>query len=442
MVKLYDWQRRAINSYKGNGVIQAITGSGKTLAGREIIKKLGGTKVVCAPTLTILDQWKSVLTNEPNIQYYTFQTLCKHKVQCKLLIVDEAHRSVSPEFIKLYDNVDYKYILGLTATPNDACIKKCGPIFCKVDFDEANVSAFKVHFIGIDLTFLEHQQYNNLSYSISQLLNNEHQTPEDKHRLEAIILKRRRLVYQALNRLPKAIELIVENIKTNHKVLVICQRIDQATMISNYIKEFIKPTIPHIVYHSNRKDDLEDYRKGKVKLCISAMMLKEGFDDPDTDVGIVVSTTLSKSFNLQAVGRIIRYRPNKEAHIYILLANQTTDLKVLDYDELYTADKINIKGETNPPELRNAYYSGEKFGFSGGRIWKNTKEGRVFMQYHFIINLLKKVKPEGGSFTVSDKGVYTKRDGIIHQVYPTFITINPLDKPLIEKIDLEELLKE
>ena len=101
MVQLYNWQKQAVSSYKGKGILEAVTGAGKTLVGMKIVEKISGTKIVCAPTLTILEQWKVALRNESNIEYYTFQTLCKKNLKCKLLIVDEAHRSVSPEFIKL-----------------------------------------------------------------------------------------------------------------------------------------------------------------------------------------------------------------------------------------------------------------------------------------------------------------------------------------------------
>lgn len=440
MIKLYDWQKQVVSNYKGFGIVEAVTGSGKTLVGREIAKKVGGNKIIAAPTLTILDQWKFILNDMSDVEYYTFQTLCKKKVKCKLLIVDEAHRSVSPEYIKLYDNVNYKYILGLTATPNDKCIEKCGKSICKVEFAEANVCPFKVHFIGIDLSFHEQQSYQRMSYSIAQIIQNDFKTKEDKERLDALILKRRRLVYNAFKRIPTATKLIQDNINNNKKVLVICQRIDQANILSEWFTRF--KYIPHIIYHSNKKEDLEIYKSNKVRLCISVGMLKEGFNDPDTDVGIIVSTTLSKSFNIQAIGRIIRAKPDKFADIYILLANETTDLKVLDFTGMYDFDTTNIKGEQNPPILKKAYYDGEKFSFSGERIWKNTKSGRIYMQYHKIIKYLRKIKPEGGSFTISDKGIYTKVNGKITPVYPYKITLQPLDKPLEEKINLEELLKE
>lgn len=440
MVELYNWQKEAISKYRGKGILEAVTGSGKTLVGKKIIEKISGSKIVCAPTLTILEQWKVALRDELHIEYYTFQTLCKKNLSCKLLIVDEAHRSVSPEFIKIYDNVNYKYILGLTATPNTMCIKKCGKPFCKVDFAEAKVAPFKVHFIGIDLTFLEQKQYRNLSYSIGQIMQLEHQTREDKQILDALILKRRRLVYNATNRIPKALKLIQLNLNANKKVLVICQRIDQANVLSHFFTSL--KLVPHVVYHSDRKDDLNKYKSNKVRLCISVGMLKEGFDDPETDVGIIVSTTLSKSFNIQAIGRIIRYKRKKKANVYILLANETTDLKVLDFQGMYPFEVYNIKGERNPPELRDAYYGGEQFSFVRNKIWKEVNNERVYMQKHFITNYLRKIKPQGGSFTVSDKGVYTKVDGRIHQAYPKFITLTPLDKPLVEKIDLEELLKD
>lgn len=440
MVQLYNWQKKAIARYRGKGILSAVTGAGKTLTAVKIVEKVGGSKIVCAPSLAILEQWKVALRNETNIEYYTFQTLCKKNLSCKLLVIDEAHRSVSPEFIKLYNNVKYKYILGLTATPNKKCIEKCGKPICKIEFDEANVAPFKVHFIGVDLSFIEQKKYRSLSYNIGQIMQRDYRTLEEKQILDALILKRRRLVYNATARIPLALKLIQDNLNLNKKVLVICQRIDQANVLSHWFTTL--KVVPHVVYHSNQKDNLDKYKNNEVKLCISVGMLKEGFDDPDTDVGIIVSTTLSKSFNIQAIGRVIRYKKGKKANVYIILANETTDLKVLDFSGLYDFDVDNIKGERNPPALRDAYYGGEKFSFVRDSIWKTVNNERVFMQKHFITKYLKRIKPQGGSFTVSDKGVYTKVDRYIHQVYPKFITLTPLDKPLFEKIDVEELLKE
>ncbi len=45
-----------------------------------------------------------------------FNTIIKQQYQVDLLVVDECHLSASPTFINIYNCVEYKYLLGLTAT--------------------------------------------------------------------------------------------------------------------------------------------------------------------------------------------------------------------------------------------------------------------------------------------------------------------------------------
>ena len=148
-------------------------------------------------------------------------------------------------------------------------------------------------------------------------------------------------------------------------------------------------------------------------MCISVGMLKEGFDDPGTNIGIIVSTPLSESFNIHAIGRIIRYKPKKFAEVHIILANRTSDSKVLQFSGNYDFELENIRLPENP-EVFEQYYGGEKYSFCEKRIWKKGNGGRIYMEYDEIIEKVRKVKPSGGSFVVSPNGVYAKvNDSIV-----------------------------
>jgi len=436
-MQLYDWQRQVIDSYNGSGTVKAVTAAGKSLVGKEIIKKLGGNVIVASHRKSILDQWKEDLKEIPHIQFLTFNILCKNSFNnINLLLIDEAHRSTSEEFIKLYDNVDYKNILGLTATPDDKTIDMCGELICDIGYDQANVSKFNVIFQGIELNNYERQKYRELSYKISSMMQIESPTQEEKAILRNIIIKRRSVVYQAQSRVPTAIGIIYKKWKEGHKILVICQRIEQVEKIS-----MILSGIPHIIYHSKHKDDLDKYKSGKVRLCLSVGMLKEGFNDPDTDVGVIVSTTLSESFNVQSIGRVIRFRPYKQAQIYILLANRTSDTKVIQHakDVGYESDNINII-EPPDPELHKKYYSGIMYGFSMGEVWKKTRTGRQYMQHHDIIKKLQRIKPAGGRFSITDDGVYTKIENRVIKVSDEHVTFVPVAEK--REVDVEDLFGE
>ena len=442
-MELYDWQKRAVSTYQGEGTIVAVTGSGKTLAARKIAEKVGGKIIVSAPALSILDQWRFEMYGMPNVEYYSFQTLCKSTAkECDLLIVDESHRSVSPEYIKLYKTVYYENILGLTATPNEKCLEMCGDPIITVGFDEARVAPFTVHFHGIQLNPTEMDEYRRLSYGIAAYYSKEHLTQEDIEIRDAIILKRRRVVYKAEARIPKAIELITTHYDQGDKILVICRRVEQAQELHDLLG-----WIPSIQYHSGQMDDLDIYRRGDVRLCFSVGMLFTGFSDTDTNVGVIVSTPISKSFHYQSIGRIIRYKPGKEAIVHVILANSTSDFNVLNYRDDYSYTLDNIV----PPKVdqfSKEYYEGEVYGFSMGRIWKRKKDKdpkqfgstRDYLRNDELYRKLRAVKPEGGRFTMGPSGVYTKVNGEIVQVSEEPFHLEPEKARKMSDSDFEKFL--
>lgn len=63
-------------------------------------------------------------------------------------------------------------------------------------------------------------------------------------------------------------------------------------------------------------------------------------------------------------------------------------------------------------EHKTDYYRGKKFSFRQNDIWyisgSGMNSGRQYMLSHPIIEELRKVKPLGGSFTISKEGVFTK----------------------------------
>jgi len=429
-MKLYDWQKKVITNYSGSGTVKAVTGAGKSLVGIELAKKCKGKVLVASHRNSILDQWKILLQDLDNVEYQTFNTLCKekHHSPVELLIIDECHRSTSPEFIKLYDNIEYNHIIGLSATPNEKSIEKCGPLLCDVGYDDANISPFRVIFHGINLNPMERSEYYRLSKSISNRIkklksNKKFNTKTDKV-LQTLIMKRRGVVYNANSRIPLATKLIEENYNDDKKILVICQRIDQVDIISEQLN---KKCIGHLIYHSKHQDNLDEYRSGRVKVCLSVGMLTHGFNDVDTDVGIIVSTTLSESFNIQSIGRVIRKKDGKFANIHILLANHTTDTNAMRFKDDYNYDfELHNIFVPDDKRLVKAWNNGEKYSFLINRIWRKKGRYREYMEEHPITKELRKLKPSGGRFSVYNGKAYVKVDERIKKVpYNDFIKLTP-----------------
>ena len=254
-------------------------------------------------------------------------------------------------------------------------------------------------------------------------------------------MRRRDVVYRAQSRIAYAINLIIKYHQKGNKILVMCQRIEQVQELSKMLV-----SIPHIQFHSAKKDDLEKYKSGQVRLCLSVGMLREGFDDPSTDVGIIVSTSITESFNIQSVGRIIRFKPDKEAKIFILVANNTSDTKILHIAEAAGYD-YEDSGVIRPEiqEFTDEYYNKEskKYSFNMGEVWtkkqgcKWGEESRQYMEQHDIIKKLKSIKPGGGSFIVAPSGVYTKVKNKIIKVSDEQVILIPIKEK--RSIDVEDI---
>lgn len=115
---------------------EAPCGSGKTVSGIYTSATLGGKTMVVVPSEAVFKQWVDQVRRfdpEAQIGFYgggrkklhgdviiaMLQTLYKHtgkKIDCDLLIVDEAHMIAAEQFQKCVFNVNFKYSLPLTAT--------------------------------------------------------------------------------------------------------------------------------------------------------------------------------------------------------------------------------------------------------------------------------------------------------------------------------------
>ena len=112
----YDWQKRLLKIYKGKGVIKAFAGTGKTYATILLLKDRKYKKIIVAvPTRKLKNQWTEELKKfkVKNTIVETFHILSKDRskgIKCDILIVDECHRSTSPVFCKIYENIIFNHI--------------------------------------------------------------------------------------------------------------------------------------------------------------------------------------------------------------------------------------------------------------------------------------------------------------------------------------------
>ncbi len=431
-LKPYDWQKRLLHIYRGEGVVKAFAGTGKTYATILLIKDKKYEKVIVGvPTRKLKNQWQEELKkfNVKNAMVETFHILSKERskgITCDLLVVDECHRSTSPVFKKIYDNISCKHVIGLSATPNKKSLDYCGNIIIDVPLKDAKVSDFTVYFHSIDLNYEEEEKYEEYSDAIRRYIGRMRNSPDgDKYnfreQLDSMIFRRRSIVYNAEERIPKAVNLLKKN--EDKTVLVICKRIEQANTISKITG--------YPVYHSENTDEnaLNDFQEDSISALISVGMLSEGYDKRNINCLIIVSTAITEAYHIQSIGRAVRLPDDAEIHI--ILASNTTDEKLLQFRNMYD---YKIVGRFSPTALKpknpwkEQFYLGEEYFIDlQGRIYKKKDEGKEYFKQNPISSTLQRFfNYRTGMFRITKDGVVIAKSG--GKIKSLGILSEPLEK--------------
>jgi len=338
----YDWQVKAVRdlaTYK-KGIIKAVPGSGKTLAGILAIQRMldltsEGEIVVLVPTSELKKQWSKIISqkifppeNRSRIILETFSMVGRHLKQYPdaevkkftMAVVDECHRTHSPVFSNIY-KMKAEYWLGLSATPSKDCFAKFGKVLVDLSWEEARISKFTLNFIGTELSVKEKREYDRYTNLIKE---GYAQYPKDEKKLLFLSLRRRDIVHRAQSKLDCAVSLILKN--KDKRMMVFGERINQIEKIAETLHT---KNIPYAILHSDRDDGFDEYMKGKINILLSSRMLREGFNDPTAEIGVITSFPLTRTTHVQTIGRLVRYMNGKNAQIYYIVANDTTDINLI-----------------------------------------------------------------------------------------------------------------
>ena len=73
---------------------------------------------------------------------------------------------------------------------------------------------------------------------------------------------------------------------------------------------------------------LEKFRSGEYPVLLTSKVLNEGVDVPEASIGIVVSGSGSTREHVQRLGRILRAKEGKQAVLYELVSDGTSEMSV------------------------------------------------------------------------------------------------------------------
>ena len=356
---------------KGKGCVEGCTGYGKTVIGMNAIERVmtkypNLSVLVVVPTDVLKNQWSKLLDERGlslNCKVSIINTASKTLEKCDLLILDEIHKFAAEQFSEVFEIVQYKLILGLTATierldGKHELIKKYCPVVDTVTIEVAKANGWVADFTEYQVIitaddienyrqynkeFIQHFEYFNFDFNLAmsmigqvglknRLAYRDQLCPRGSKEEKSKVLKE--IMYHSMGFMhamqnrkkfihnhPQKIEVAREIIKyrSDKKIITFSANTKMAESIGiGYVytgkdgKKKNRITI----------EEFEKLDKGVINSCKLAI---EGFDCPGLSVGIVMGVDSSATKAIQSTGRVVRKEGSKYAEMFTLVMENTVE---------------------------------------------------------------------------------------------------------------------
>lgn len=354
--QLRAWQAEALDAWQQNGrrgIVGAVTGGGKTIFALECIRRTKPeTSLVVVPTTALLDQWWdeaaaffavkmddiNILTGRKKLVRGTINIAVLNtaaKLQPTwpgdkvMLVVDECHKAASPTFSAVLD-LPAAARLGLSATPERpyddglraTLIPALGEVIFQYTYADAKrdgvIVPFDLNNVVFELEEDRAEGYAKLTRSIGRAISQNGPDDPDTVRL---YLRRARL----LNLSPRRVEITLRLIAAHRgrRTLVFHEDVEACSVIHDVLTQ---AGLRSALYHSGlpnkaRAGALADFRAGATDVLVTCRALDEGFNVPETEIGIIAASTATRRQRIQRLGRVLRPAAGKtRAAVYTLVA--------------------------------------------------------------------------------------------------------------------------
>lgn len=211
-----------------------------------------------------------------------------------LIIIDEAHHAAAPSYRALVDHLTTKDValLGFTATPDRADGKDLAEVFDQICYKRTIVDMITagwlvpVHGKMVKTSVnLDEVKCNRGDYQIAELSS-------------------------AVNNPQRNLEIVKSYTEyaNNRKTIVFCVDVAHANSVNAKFNECGIPclTVSGEMDISVRRETVNKFKTGEVRIITNCMILTEGFDDPGVECVIMARPTKSNVLYSQMLGRGIR----------------------------------------------------------------------------------------------------------------------------------------
>lgn len=290
--------------------------------------------LVVVPSKDLKRAWEKefVERNITNTIVLTIQKLSRDSqhLTFDLLIIDEVHLMIrGNKYKRVFELVNYKYLLTLTATlPDDleAVMYLTGkaPIIAEIGTDLAlnnnYICDFQIYNLPVEMSFKTHTIYNEIEnklayirgifdgYNIYNLTDVDVQYIADRNNMHKGVVYGKLKAYKGLIR--KRSELFYLSNEKLYTVVDLCDRFKHRKIITFNIRtsmcDRLQNSIPgSIAIHgktANSEELLEEYKLNKYNPLHASEKLSTGINIPEINMGIVQSFNSSSVLSKQQVG--------------------------------------------------------------------------------------------------------------------------------------------
>ena len=398
-----DYQQEAFRNWVNAGKVgffAMATGTGKTLTSlncllEEYKEKKSYKCIILVPTISLVEQWyqecrrfyfnnlvrisskydweekvTSILTsclfNRKGTSYIiitTYASVIKPKTmsllfdlpKSTLLIADEAHNMGSSSLLKFMSLAPFKKRIGLSATPkrqyDDLGNNTIKTYFnCKdgYTYEYSMGQAIRDGFLCpyeyyphlVSLTSEEMEEYMELSLKIVKFYDPTSGSFKDDPILEALLLKRKRIIHKAFNKLNVFKDIVKSIYKEKGSLQYTMVYVPEGNLQSDYDltgvvsdkdldlleREEEEPDYPMINLYSSIVKDIDEkvtveqftsneadrekilqrFSTGKTQVLVAMKCLDEGVDVPRAEIAIFCASTGNPRQFIQRRGRVLR----------------------------------------------------------------------------------------------------------------------------------------
>lgn len=391
-----DYQKQAYTNWISNnyqGIFAMATGTGKTITSLNCllqeIQKTGDKiyhALILVPTITLVNQWEDeakafnfqeiikvssknqwegdlattlsiakriptsfiIITTYASFTKERFNKYIQQLPKDTILIADEAHNVGSPSVVNRLASLPFLKRIGLSATPKriydlegssamETFFNDKEPYTYSFSMEraieEGILCKYYYHPHIVHLTSEELKEYIEITKKLAKFFNKESGSFEMSDIVEKLLLKRKRIIHKAENKLlitkkilqerfekernlnytfiyvpeGKAVEGLDDEIEIEEDLKIINQytraigQIDDSIMVNQFVSGM-----------RDRNEVLEQFKVGKIQVIASMKCLDEGVDIPRAEHAIFCSSTGNPRQFIQRRGRILRKHPQKD----------------------------------------------------------------------------------------------------------------------------------